>query len=220
MRYYQAWIEHGDEGEGEDDSDSNSHANVTSVQQSLIEETTMSNSRSGFWQTRIDFNNDESSPSLSESGYQDEHDTDSDSSSFSSESTTMSNNQEHTNEQLESPLLVGFGFENRSYSDFFKKKRNISSDLSGEKDENTSSIFVDDSSRTRSSNDTNSVMYIQMEFCSTTLRHLIDDSSLINMEVNEVWKLIRQILEALAYIHERKVIHRGTSTLQNGWHFI
>jgi translation initiation factor 2-alpha kinase 4 len=205
VRYYQAWIEHGDE----DDNDLTSHQNEDSVEYPSMGETTMSDSRSGFWRTRIDFTADESLPSISNG-----RDFDSSSSSSFLAESTDSTDRDRSNQQLDNPLLVGFGFENRSYSDFFKKKRKSSSDSLGEKDEDNSSIYFDDSSRKMGSNGTNSVMYIQMEFCSTTLRHLIDDSSLIHMEVNEVWKLIRQILEALAYIHERKVIHRGTSTPQ------
>ena len=52
------------------------------------------------------------------------------------------------------------------------------------------------------------ILYIQMEFCSTTLRELIDDHKLEKMEENEIWRLVRQITEALAYIHGRKLIHR------------
>lgn len=50
-------------------------------------------------------------------------------------------------------------------------------------------------------------LYIQMEYCSTTLRHLIDQGGILNKE-NEAWRLTRQIVEALCYIHSRKLIHR------------
>lgn len=51
------------------------------------------------------------------------------------------------------------------------------------------------------------IMYIQMEYCENTMRHLIDDQSLQQND-NDRWKMIRQILEALSYIHRRKIIHR------------
>ena len=48
--------------------------------------------------------------------------------------------------------------------------------------------------------------YIQMEYCrGKNLKDMIDSRSL-NNEQN--WKLIRQILEAVRYIHEKKLIHR------------
>lgn len=47
-----------------------------------------------------------------------------------------------------------------------------------------------------------------MEFCSTTLRKLIDDQAMVNMDASEIWRLTRQIIEALVYIHGRNIIHR------------
>jgi len=47
-----------------------------------------------------------------------------------------------------------------------------------------------------------------MEYCSTTLHHLINDLSTVKMDLNKKWRLVRQILEALFYIHARKIIHR------------
>jgi serine/threonine protein kinase len=50
-------------------------------------------------------------------------------------------------------------------------------------------------------------LYIQMEYCKTTLRAVIDEGHLCN-KPTEVHLLLRQILEALAYIHSRGMIHR------------
>lgn len=54
------------------------------------------------------------------------------------------------------------------------------------------------------------VLYIQMEYCNTTLRKLIDEGYLSNSTgaINEVWRLTRQIIDALVYIHSRSIIHR------------
>lgn len=50
------------------------------------------------------------------------------------------------------------------------------------------------------------ILYIQMEFCpKMTLRDIIDDGTLI---MDEVWRLLRQILEALVHIHGNGMIHR------------
>lgn len=47
-----------------------------------------------------------------------------------------------------------------------------------------------------------------MEYCATTLRKLIDDHECLRMPANDTWRLVRQILEALVYIHSRNIIHR------------
>ena len=52
---------------------------------------------------------------------------------------------------------------------------------------------------------TNGIMYIQMQYCKTTMRDMIDKSKLT---IETVWKSLIQILEALVYIHGRNVIHR------------
>ena len=51
-------------------------------------------------------------------------------------------------------------------------------------------------------------LYIQMEYCSTTLRKLIDSCDIQKMAENEIWRLVRQILEALSYLHSHNIIHR------------
>lgn len=54
------------------------------------------------------------------------------------------------------------------------------------------------------------VLYIQMEYCNTTLRKLIDEGYLSKKTgvISEVWRLTRQIIDALVYIHSRSIIHR------------
>ncbi|XP_027856533.1 eIF-2-alpha kinase GCN2 [Xiphophorus couchianus] len=50
-------------------------------------------------------------------------------------------------------------------------------------------------------------LYIQMEYCEkSTLRDTIDQS--LYLDRNRLWRLFREILDGLAYIHEQGMIHR------------
>ncbi|XP_056630081.1 eIF-2-alpha kinase GCN2 [Diorhabda sublineata] len=50
-------------------------------------------------------------------------------------------------------------------------------------------------------------MYIQMEFCEkSTLRTAIDDN--LYLDEDRMWRLFREIVEGLAYIHQQGMIHR------------
>lgn len=49
------------------------------------------------------------------------------------------------------------------------------------------------------------VLYIQMEFCPTTLRRQLQAGPL---EDDQRWRIARQLLAALAYLHARGIIHR------------
>ncbi|MBN3305085.1 E2AK4 kinase, partial [Amia calva] len=50
-------------------------------------------------------------------------------------------------------------------------------------------------------------LYIQMEYCEkSTLRDTIDEG--LYLDTNRLWRLFREILDGLAYIHEQGMIHR------------
>ena len=48
-------------------------------------------------------------------------------------------------------------------------------------------------------------LYIQTEYCQQALRAGLND---LHLDAHALWRLFRQILEALAYIHSQKVLHR------------
>lgn len=102
-----------------------------------------------------------------------------------------------------SPLMAGMGFQN-DYDGIFERKKNSGSIEEESEEEDIwdeSSVKVDVSLGQR-------ILYIQMEYCSTTLRKVIDDALQKPIEETDKWRMIRQIVEALAYIHGRKLIHR------------
>lgn len=66
---------------------------------------------------------------------------------------------------------------------------------------------VTDSDREQSQLQIKQFMYIQMEFCEkSTLRTAIDNG--LHKDVSLVWRLFREIVEGLHYIHQQGVIHR------------
>jgi serine/threonine protein kinase len=123
-------------------------------------------------------------------------------------SDSMVNLLEHENENdFQSPLLTGLGFQNKMYDGMFQQKDRKSSSKIPE--ELSDDDGWDESSVTKIRNGSDkTILYIQMEYCATTLRKLIDDREMTKMEENDVWRLIRQILEALVYIHSGNIIHR------------
>jgi hypothetical protein len=56
-------------------------------------------------------------------------------------------------------------------------------------------------------------LFLQMEYCETTLRALIDGGRLWQ-STNEIYRLLRQIISALAYVHGKGVIHRDLKVAQ------
>lgn len=52
------------------------------------------------------------------------------------------------------------------------------------------------------------ILFIQMEYCEkSTLRNLIDSSKLLKNS-RQIWRLFREILLGLQYIHQEGMIHR------------
>lgn len=117
---------------------------------------------------------------------------------------------EHENDfDFHSPLMTGLGFQNKMYDDLFHQGVRKPSTKPTEITSSSEEIVWDEESSMKIGNGAGkTILYIQMEYCSTTLRKLIDDGETLKMEDNEKWRLIRQVLEALTYIHRRNIIHR------------
>ena len=60
-------------------------------------------------------------------------------------------------------------------------------------------------------------LYLQMEYCTGTLRDLIDDGNIYANE-ERLLQIFRQMLEALHYFHGKGVIHRDLKPLNIFWH--
>ena len=145
--------------------------------------------KKGFWMTPFDDDDND----------EDENIDSSSSSSWSNEGDQVDTNMQDF-DLVQSPLLVGFGTMDKAnqqqqlYSQVYEKNTTDNVDDS-ESDWDTSQMMrrLLDGSR--------SVLYIQMEYCTSSLRQLIDDGALQCMKQSDTWKIVHQILEALAYIH-------------------
>ena len=210
MRYYQAWVEGGvredtlDKSMKQSDEERLHHSSMNDSASPSNDEDTLS--QIGFWgqipSSNTNFGSFDDSDSNSEW---------SSSSNAESISPPVKNvlNPFDTDDDSAPPgdsIINGLGFEkHQSYSDLFKRNRKESIASSDDLD---FQLSIMDQISSQNIKGSSSIMYIQMEFCSTTLRQLIDERKLEKMEKNERWKMIRQTLEALAYIHKKKIIHR------------
>jgi hypothetical protein len=127
-----------------------------------------------------------------------------------SQSTLNLLEYENDHSGFNSPLLHGFGFQDMIYEGLFPNplhNKSATKELSNSNKDNDDDPW-DQSSVKVDGVKGKAILYIQMEYCSTTLRKLIDDGAIGKMEENEVFRMVRQILEALLYIHSRNIIHR------------
>ncbi len=178
-----AWVEGGEmsEDSGNDTTGKSAQHGDKSIVDVDESESSVSG-RKGFWTSFNDDDSDDSSSSWSDEEEMEET------------STTPQICEEV--DFINSPLMVGFGGINKLESNFMKQYQKPSTNNDGSYSEQDTSFMkkrYDGSRRT---------LYIQMEYCTSSLRHFIDNGSLQQMEREDVWKMVRQILEALQYIHK------------------
>ncbi len=189
VRYYQAWVEEGEK------TDEHSKIDVCQSDVSVKNEDKSSNnsrdtsesskSRKGFWMSSF---HDVESMDSSASWSDDEE---------ISNSTPYHDAQNDDFDFIQSPLLDGCGFGDKVKANGYQR----SSSESGSNSFGESESEADTSKTTKLASG-RGTLYIQMEYCSSTLRNLIDDASLQKMDNDDVWKVVVQILEALDYIHK------------------
>lgn len=210
VRYYQAWVEGVEKEEGRKDAPID--GNHDNVEASDSIDSGSDDSGGGFWEKSPalgplpDGDEDVSIGSSSEINLGDplQHGMRTD--GVYDESTNSLLEHEY-NEDFKSPLLVGAGFQSRTYEAFAVSPNDKGSSSKPSAELGISDLFEDDSSQKVDESDTE-VLYIQMEYCSNTLRHLIDDGACCEMDPIDVWRIARQTIEALSYIHGRNIIHR------------
>lgn len=190
VRYYAAWLEEDFLDENAINSSSEeSEGSVISDDESETNEDLFNNSSLMYSKT-ADFDNS-NWDFISNSGYPD----------------IVFANSSNSNENIASEL-----------SDIFIRSRRSAEDDSTDSDdsENSATDSIEAHSRNEFKQNkyvTNkikkkSTLFIQMEYCENrTLYDLIHMENL-NKERDEYWRLFRQILEALSYIHSQGIIHR------------
>jgi eukaryotic translation initiation factor 2-alpha kinase 4 len=183
VRYYQAWVEGEHMAETIEEIDS-SHDEVEAVGERSSSSSSEDEGGSGWW----------ARPSSESKRTEEDDDAES--------STSMADFLGADGfVDFGSPLLTGLGFQSE---ELFRPKRKQSASEDNESEDGTwddSSVKVDDRAAGKA------ILYIQMEYCASTLRKLIDDQYFQRNEA-DIWRVARQIVEALAYLHSRQLIHR------------
>lgn len=219
VRYYQAWVEGASDTIPEEDSTQvvSGALEVIDDDESSEENSSESSSSSGagWWKSNTDTKHDRASGSSNrrpswnaKQSLGDETSNDDTSAGLSSQklhSAAMLNLLEQEHDQaFHSPLLTGLGFQNQAYQNILDNP--TKEDLRSQSMESEVDDIWDESSVKVTGMEGSKILYIQMQYCATTLRKLIDERAVESMADNEVWRLVRQMLEALAYIHSRNII--------------
>ena len=199
VRYYQAWVEGGENTEQAE--------KVKATETEEANESSSENDESRGWWTNSPLvggvvpaqTQGDDTAHLLESISHAWNTADSDSSS----SWEAENDHDFNN-----PLMVGIGFQDAMYDGLVNKRSNSRKSKDDDEIWDESSVKVDSSSGQR-------ILYIQMEYCNSTLRKVIDEAIEKPIEETEKFRMIHQIVEALVYLHGQKLIHRDLVSPQD-----
>lgn len=183
VRYYQAWVESKQQEQQEGKVDS-------ALEQTVLEGHVKSDNKesSGYSWSSSSYSSSDSSTSSSSSDEQIE---------------TLKRTSQQQMEYVRSLSLDNFlEHEMNDFSNPFLFQDHPRAAASSNIESDSDALEVE---RGQSLDSLRKTLYIQMEYCKTTMRDMIDECKLTT---DMVWKFLRQILEALAYIHGNNIIHR------------
>ena len=226
VRYYQAWVEGSDATddsvlEKEESTESDETIDCVDATEDILKANLEDESDddddggNGWWTTNPDKKGRRSmSKQTSKSS-----DDSSSSSSWSDDDDGRTFADNGADDSFNEDRLFPHNFNfNSQYDGLFNKRREMSSGDRGENsseqtsskqnNDDSSSNLWDESSVKVDHTKKQSILYIQMEYCNTTLRKLIDEDAFSERKHSDIWRLVRQIVEALVYIHSRRIIHR------------
>jgi translation initiation factor 2-alpha kinase 4 len=218
VRYYQAWVEgnyNTDESVLDDDAVIDKVDTTEDILKAKLDDD--SEEGDGWWgkptkdEKRSSLKNERLRRSSKSSGGSGSFE-DSSSTSWSDEDEGQLDNDK----SMDRLFPHNFNFQDQTYEGLFKNEKNASivpgeevdDGRSADVDSENGSDLWDESSVKVDHAKKQSILYIQMEYCNTTLRKLIDENAISEMNQSDVWRLVRQIVEALVYIHSRRIIHR------------
>jgi serine/threonine protein kinase len=109
----------------------------------------------------------------------------------------------------ESSNSLNYQPQNSSFEDFVFEASSAENSQLISQDHEVSSVITKHQGEIQSSQppSTYRILYIQMEYCHATLQEAIADGQLCHNPL-AVFRLFRQLLEAMKYIHSTRVIHR------------
>jgi len=219
VRYYQAWLEGAKNDNDEaivngtpttDDINTIESKSYDGLSKAIETNEVDSGSGIGLWATRqrsIDGSSMYSAEMLWDEIENSRSDSESDSSS-QIDSNPLDEEEMKELGLTHNPLMFGFGKKSQEKVKP-NEPRNLANGPEIRSQQSSSDLESASLSDQKIKHDgTERILYIQMEYCSTTLRRQIDEGILRESGAQEIWRMARQMLAGLVYIHSRSVIHR------------
>jgi eukaryotic translation initiation factor 2-alpha kinase 4 len=209
VRYYQAWVEGDENVDSVEEGKETDKNNIIAPSQDIDgDEDSNSQENKGWWMGS-DFTDDIISGSLNNieaarliESISEAWNNAEVASNGSELSLQDQNDASDFMVDLQNPLFSGIGVQNKAYTPMIKSNKRSEKSSNDDHDSwDESSVKVDSTLGQR-------ILYIQMEYCSTTLRKVIDEGNEKPLLETEKFRIVRQIVEALVYLHGENLIHR------------